>query len=395
MPWRSITGERDDGAGKLELEVLVRGLFEPEHFLDYLRHFVIFEEDGGTVIKKIAAYHQFFAVRAATKKAIQAHEQHSNQGGVVWHTQGSGKSISMCCFAAKLASSPELENPTLVIVTDRNDLDGQLYQTFCQSTDLLRQTPVQADSRDDVRRLLSERASGGIIFTTIQKFALLEGESKHPVLSDRNNVLVISDEAHRSQYGLKAKLTQSGQYKYGYAKHLRDALPHAAFVGFTGTPVALEDKDTRAVFGDYIHIYDVEQAVHDGATVPILYESRLAKIELREEELPHVDELVEEITEGDEEEAGEKLKSQWAALAALVGAEPRLKQVASDLVDHFADRQAMMPGKGLIVCMSRAICVDMYKAIVALKPEWDRPQTPNIFSHTSTQKTPSNALSNA
>ncbi|WGL16276.1 type I restriction endonuclease subunit R [Microbulbifer bruguierae] len=370
LPWRSITGARDEDVGKLELEVLVRGLFCKEHWLDYLRHFAIFEEHKGKIIKKIAGYHQFFAVRAAVVKAIEAHQQHSNQGGVVWHTQGSGKSISMCCFAAKLAGRPELDNPTLVVVTDRNDLDGQLFQTFSAAKSLLTQTPVQADSRDKLRSLLSSRASGGIIFTTIQKFALLDGESTHPVLSERNNILVMSDEAHRSQYGLKAKLTESGKYQYGYAKHLRDALPNAAFVGFTGTPIETEDKDTRAVFGDYIHVYDVEQAVKDGATVPIHYESRLAKVELREDQLPQIDAVVDEITEGDEEAAGERFKSQWAALASVVGAEPRIKQVAQDLVTHFENRQAALPGKGMIVCMSRAICVDMYNAITALRPEW-------------------------
>ncbi|WP_308364335.1 MULTISPECIES: type I restriction endonuclease subunit R [unclassified Microbulbifer] len=370
LPWRSITGARDEDTGKLELEVLVRGLFAQGHWLDYLRHFVIFEEDRGKVIKKIAGYHQFFAVRAATRTAIEAHKAGSNRGGVVWHTQGSGKSISMCCFAAKLAGSPELGNPTLVIVTDRNDLDGQLFKTFSQARQLLRQLPVQADSRDELRRLLLERASGGIIFTTIQKFALLDGEQRHPVLSERDNVLVISDEAHRSQYGLKARLTESGKYQYGYAKHLRDALPNAAFVGFTGTPIELEDKDTRAVFGDYIHVYDVEQAVKDGATVPIFYESRLAKIELREDALPKIDAEVDEITELDEEEVGERFKGRWAALAAVVGAEPRIQQVAKDLVGHFANRQGAMPGKGMIVCMSRAICVDMYNAIIAIHPEW-------------------------
>ncbi|WP_295803050.1 type I restriction endonuclease subunit R [uncultured Microbulbifer sp.] len=370
LPWRSITGERDEDIGKLELEVLVRGLFAPERWLDYLRHFIIFEEDRGKVIKKIAGYHQFFAVRAATQTAIEAYQAGSNRGGVVWHTQGSGKSISMCCFAAKLAGSAELGNPTLVIVTDRNDLDGQLFQTFSAARQLLRQTPVQADSRDEVRRLLSAQASGGIIFTTIQKFALLDGESQHPALSERDNVLVISDEAHRSQYGLKARLTESGKYQYGYAKHLRDALPHATFVGFTGTPIELEDKDTRAVFGDYIHVYDVEQAVKDGATVPIHYESRLAKIELKEDALPLIDAEVDELTEADEEEAGERFKGRWAALAAVVGAEPRIKQVAGDIVQHFATRQSAIPGKGMIVCMSRAICVDMYNAITAIHPEW-------------------------
>jgi type I restriction enzyme R subunit len=371
LPWRSITGERDEGKGKLALEVLIRGFFEPAHLLDYIRHFVLFEEDGGKIIKKIAGHHQFFAVRAATARAVEAHQAHDNRCGVVWHTQGSGKSISMCCFASKLAAQAALENPTIVVVTDRNDLDGQLFQTFSAAKDLLGQTPVQADSRDSLRELLKARASGGIIFTTIQKFALLEGERSHPVLSERRNVIVISDEAHRSQYGLKATLnTATGQYSFGYAKHLRDALPNAGFVGFTGTPIAMEDKDTQAVFGSYIHIYDVEEAVRDGATVPIYYESRLAKLSLNEEALSHIDQDVDELTEADEEGSAEKLKSQWAALASLVGAQPRLEQIAQDLLEHFDNRQAALPGKGMIVCMSRAICVDLYNALTKLRPEW-------------------------
>ncbi|HCP6463160.1 TPA: type I restriction endonuclease subunit R, partial [Escherichia coli] len=349
---------------------------------DYIRYFVLFENDGKRLIKKIAAYHQFHAVReavtativASTGKHLPLHsniQPGSKKAGVVWHTQGSGKSISMCCYAGKLLQQAEMNNPTIVVVTDRNDLDGQLYATFCQAQDLLKQTPLQANDRDELRELLNARESGGIIFTTVQKFAPLDGEQSHPALNQRSNIVVISDEAHRSQYGLSATLDrQTGVYKYGYAKHMRDALPNASFMGFTGTPIASEDKDTRAVFGDYVSIYDIQDAVDDGATVPIYYESRLAKLDLNHEELETLSDQVDELVEDEETGQQEKTKGDWSRLEKLVGSEPRIKQVAADLVQHFETRNAAMNGKAMIVAMSREICVKLYDAIVAIRPEW-------------------------
>ncbi|KKW68758.1 DEAD/DEAH box helicase [Lampropedia cohaerens] len=393
MPWRAIANEDDRPLLELELETLVRGFFAPALFLDYVRHFVLFEQDGGQIIKKIAGYHQFHAVREAvratviaastpSKGVLEVQEPRATYGkevqpgsrkaGVVWHTQGSGKSITMACYAGKLLQQPEMKNPTLVVVTDRNDLDGQLFATFCAAEDLLRQTPVQAGSREELRQMLASREAGGIIFTTVQKFALLEDEAQHPLLSDRSNIVVISDEAHRSQYGMKGRLdTKTGKYVFGYAKHLRDALANATFIGFTGTPIALEDKDTRAVFGDYVSIYDIQDAVHDGATVPILYESRLAKLDVNQAEIDALNAKVEEIVEDEEDlSAREKTKSDWAQLARLVGAKPRIEQVAADLVQHFETRTATLEGKAMIVCMSRDICAELYNAIVALRPDW-------------------------
>ena len=295
----------------------------------------------------------------------------SKKAGVVWHTQGSGKSISMCCYAGKLLQQTEMNNPTIVVVTDRNDLDGQLYATFCQAHDLLKQTPLQANDRDELRELLNARESGGIIFTTVQKFAPLDSEQSHPALNVRSNIVVISDEAHRSQYGLSATLDrQTGAYKYGYAKHMRDALPNASFMGFTGTPIASEDKDTRAVFGDYVSIYDIQDAVDDGATVPIYYESRLAKLDLNHDELETLSDQVDELVEDEETGQQEKTKGDWSRLEKLVGSEPRIQQVAADLVQHFETRNTAMNGKAMVVAMSREICVKLYDAIVAIRPEW-------------------------
>ncbi|WP_293681428.1 HsdR family type I site-specific deoxyribonuclease, partial [Thiolapillus sp.] len=343
---------------------------------------------GETIIKKIAGYYQFHAVREAVKATVIAAQEiegvaekratyadevvpGSKKAGVVWHTQGSGKSISMCCYAGKLLQQPAMNNPTLIVVTDRNDLDGQLFATFSNAVELLKQTPVQANDRDELRQLLAERESGGIIFTTVQKFALLDDENSHPILNDRHNIVVISDEAHRSQYGLKAVLTADGQYKFGYAKHMRDALPFASFIGFTGTPISQEDKDTRAVFGGYVSIYDIQDAVDDGATVPIYYESRLAKLELNVDEIEALSDQVDEVVE-DEEDIGqrEKTKGEWSRLEKLVGATPRLQQVAADLIDHFEARTATMDGKAMIVGMSRDICAQLYNEIVALRPDW-------------------------
>jgi type I restriction enzyme R subunit len=296
----------------------------------------------------------------------------SRKAGVVWHTQGSGKSISMVCYAGKLMQQTEMNNPTIVVVTDRTDLDGQLFQTFSKSHEFLRQTPIQVESRDELRKELDARQSGGIIFTTVQKFSLIEKEEKHPVLNKRSNIVVISDEAHRSQYGLKAVLDRkTGMFKFGYAKHMRDGLPNASFIGFTGTPISTEDKDTRGVFGDYVSIYDIQDAVDDGATVPIYYESRLAKLDINQAEIEELSQEVEEVIEDEEDIAErEKTKSKWATLEKLVGAEPRVKEVAEDLVKHFEDRIASLEGKAMIVCMSRDICVHMFNAITELRPEW-------------------------
>ena len=375
LPWRTIKNEDDRPALEWELETVIRGFFDRELFLDYIRFFVLFETDGEKTIKKIAGYHQFHAVREAVQATIAASNPSGDKkAGVVWHTQGSGKSISMCCYAGKLLQQPAMHNPTLLIVTDRNDLDGQLFETFSNAQDLLKQTPVQANNRDELRQLLAERESGGIIFTTVQKFALLEGESEHPLLNGRHNIVVMSDEAHRSQYGLKAKLSNDGTYKFGYAKHMRDGLKNAAFIGFTGTPISSEDKDTRAVFGDYVSIYDIQDAVDDGATVPIYYESRLAKLDINQAEIEELSDQVDEVVE-DEEDVGnrEKTKSEWSRLEKLVGATPRLKQIAADLVAHFEARTEATAGKGMIVTMNREICVHLYNEIIALRPDWHDP----------------------
>ncbi|WP_286818731.1 type I restriction endonuclease subunit R [Desulfobacter sp. UBA2225] len=394
MPWRTLKNENDKPLLEYELEKVVKGFFDPGLLLDYIRYFVIFDQEGDTVIKKIAGYHQFHAVREAVRVTVIASRQTeglqiaepratygrevvpgSRKAGVVWHTQGSGKSISMCCYAGKLLQQPEMNNPTIVVVTDRNDLDGQLFNTFKNARELLRQTPVQAGSRDELREMLAARQAGGIIFTTVQKFSLLNGEENHPVLSNRQNIVVISDEAHRSQYGLKARLdTKTGKYIYGFAKHMRDAIPNASFIGFTGTPISMEDKDTRAVFGDYVSIYDIQDAVDDGATVPIYYESRLAKLDINRDVIEELNEEMEEVIEDEEDIASrERTKSKWAALEKLVGSEPRLKEVAEDLVVHFEVRSEVIPGKGMIVCMSREICVHLYNAITALRPAWHDP----------------------
>jgi type I restriction enzyme R subunit len=373
--WRTIDGVTTDPLGPFqELETLVRGVFEKPLLLDYLRHFILFEDDG-QVVKKIAGYHQFHAVRAVVRRVLEAGQPGGNRkGGVVWHTQGAGKSIEMSCLAGRIMVNPAMKNPTLVVITDRNDLDGQLFGVFANAAELLGETPVQALSRPDLRAKLDSRPSGGIVFTTIQKFVPGEDEDTFPPLSERENVVVICDEAHRSQYGLKARFNQeTGAVQYGFAKYLRDALPNATFVAFTGTPISTEDKDTRAVFGDYVHVYDIEQAVKDGATVPIYYESRLAKLNLKPEEAPKIDAEVEELTEDEEASDQARLKSRWAALEKLAGAAPRLERIAADLVAHFENRLTVMDGKAMVVGMSREICVHLYDALVALRPEWHDP----------------------
>lgn len=359
--WRTIEGEDVAPLTSPQLEVLIKGLFEKERLLKFLRYFIVFEEEPrGGLAKKIAGYHQFHAVNVAVESTLKAScPEGDKRCGVVWHTQGSGKSLTMVFYAGRIILHPEMENPTIVVITDRNDLDDQLYGTFCRCRELLRQDPVRAESREHLRELLRV-SSGGVVFTTIQKFMPdVKGDS-YPMLSERRNIVVIADEAHRSQY----------DFIDGFARHMRDALPNASFIGFTGTPLELEDRNTRAVFGDYISIYDIRRAVEDKATVPIYYESRLAKLELDPEERPHLDEEFEEVTEGEEVERKEKLKAKWAALEAIVGAEKRINLIAQDIVDHFEKRLEVMDGKAMVVCMSRRICVDLYNALVRLRPEW-------------------------
>ncbi|CAN1510410.1 COG0610 Type I site-specific restriction-modification system, R (restriction) subunit and related helicases [Methylophilaceae bacterium] len=372
--WRTIDGITLDPLGELQqLETMVRGLFRRDFFLEYLRYFVLFEDNGN--IKKIGGYHQFHAVRAVVQSVIEASKPGgSRKGGVVWHTQGSGKSIEMTCLAGYLMTTPEMANPTIVVITDRNDLDGQLYETFASAKQLLRETPVRVDNRLNLREILNNRPSGGIVFTTIQKFSPFEDEDTFPILSERENIVVICDEAHRSQYGFNARITDNADdtttMRYGYAYYLREALPNATFVAFTGTPISSEDRDTRSVFGEYVHIYDIEQAVKDGATVPIYYESRLAKLSLNPVEMADLDTEVDELTEDDEENSKASTLRRWAALEKVVGAPPRVNKIAEDLVHHFEARLSALEGKAMIVSMSREICVHLYNAIVAIRPEW-------------------------
>ena len=382
-PWRTITGETLADPNKPELQVALEGVCEPGRFLSLVRDFIAFEDDGGVLVKKMAGYHQYHAVRVAVDETLRAaklqrtvkqvaeergrYESGQQPGGdpgdrrigVVWHTQGSGKSLTMVFYAGCIIREPAMGNPTIVILTDRNDLDDQLFGTFSRCQDLLRQLPVQAESRADLRRKLSVE-SGGVVFTTIQKFFPEEKGDAHPVLSPRPNIVVIADEAHRSQY----------DFIDGFARHLRDALPQASFVGFTGTPIERQDANTRAVFGNYISIYDIQRSVEDGATVPIYYESRLAKLALDERERPLIDPKFEEVTEGEEVERKEKIKTKWAQLEALVGTEERLKLIAQDIVQHFDQRLEALDGKAMIVCMSRRICLDLYRELVRLRPDW-------------------------
>ncbi len=389
--WRTISGE-DAPKGILELEILVKGVFERQRFLDLLQHFIVFEEDGekGDTHKIIAGYHQFHAVNAAVEETVRASgmvevmkdsaggywagrmhggKPGDRRAGVVWHTQGSGKSFSMLFYAARVVRLPAMQNPTLIVLTDRNDLDDQLFGQFKRCHEILGQTPIQAESREKLRELLAV-ASGGVIFTTVQKFLPEEG-AKMPELSPRANIVVIADEAHRSQYGFSGKVNpKTGEMSYGFASNIRSAVPNASFIGFTGTPIEKTDANTRAVFGDYISVYDIQRAVTDKATVPIHYESRIAKLSLNASEVPKLDDEFEQITEGEEMTKKEQLKAKWAALEALVGDDKRIKLIAADLIAHFERRQEVNVGKAMVVCMSRRICVDLYNAIVALKPEW-------------------------
>jgi type I restriction enzyme R subunit len=371
MPWRTVTGDDLAPKGSPELETVLKGVFEKRRFLSLLKDFVVFADADGKVAKILAGYHQFHAVRHAVARTLAATSPEGDRKvGVIWHTQGSGKSLLMAFYAGQIVKHPAMENPTLVVLTDRNDLDDQLFATFAMCRDLLRQTPQQARDRVELRALL-DRPSGGVIFTTLQKFAPEPGNGDYPLLTDRRNVIVIADEAHRSQYGFRAKVERkSGAVSYGFAKYLRDALPNASFIGFTGTPIEQEDVNTPAVFGSYIDIYDISRAVEDGATVPIYYESRLARIELDEEEKPRIDAEIAAITEEEAEEEQERLKRRWASVEALVGAEKRLALIAEDLVQHFEARVSALDGKAMIVCMSRRICVALYDAIVKLRPEW-------------------------
>ena len=394
-PWRTITGETLADPHMTELQVMLEGVFEPHRFLSLVRDFIVFEDDGsGALVKKMAGYHQFHAVRVAVDETLRAaelqraaekigeaggrYEQGRRPGGelgdrrigVVWHTQGSGKSLTMAFYTGAIIREPTMENPTVVVLTDRNDLDDQLFGTFSRCQDLPRQPPVQATSRADLRRRLSVE-SGGVVFTTIQKFFPEEKGDTHPALSERRNIVVIADEAHRSQYGFGQSINlKTGEASYGFAKYMRDALPNASFVGFTGTPIELQDVNTRAVFGDYISIYDIQRAVEDGATVPIYYESRLAKLALDEHERPTIDPEFEEVTEGEEVERRERLKTKWAQLEAVVGADKRVKQVAEDIVVHFKQRLEILEGKAMVVCMSRRICINLYRELVSLRPDW-------------------------
>ena len=379
-PWRTVSGEGLAEVTALELRVVIEGVCAPERLLPLLRDFIVFEDDGsGVLVKKMAGYHQFHAVRTAVAETLRAaslrvreepgrYEAGRRPGGepgdrrigVVWHTQGAGKSLSMAFYAGAIAREPAMENPTIVVLTDRNDLDDQLFGTFARCQDLLGQPPAQAESRADLRKKLSV-ASGGVVFTTIQKFYPEERGDTHPSLSSRRNIVVIADEAHRSQY----------DFIDGFARHMRDALPNASFVGFTGTPIERADANTRAVFGDYISIYDIQRAVLDGATVPIYYESRLAKLALDEGAHPLIDEEFEEATEGEEVERKERLKTRWAQLEAIVGAEQRVRLVAQDIVEHYEQRLDAIEGKAMVVCMSRRICIDLYRELVRLRPEWE------------------------
>ncbi len=371
MPWRTVDGIEIAPTTAPQLETLIRGLFTHERLTEYLKNFILFESDGYKVIKKIAGYHQFFAVQEATSSAVQASSPDGDQkGGVIWHTQGSGKSLTMVFYARKIILHPAMENPTIVVLTDENDLDNQLFDTFSHCADHIRQNPVQANSRAHLRELL-QRESGGVIFSTVQKFFPDKDEEEHPLLSDRHNIVFIADEAHRSHYGFRGRVDKkTGYIRYGFAEYIRQALPNATSIGFTGTPISLKDRDTQRVFGDYISIYDVTQAQEDGVVVPIYYEGRHVKLNLPEGLKPRIDEELEEIIEGEDEETQERLKSKWAQLEAIVGTQRRIDTIAEDIINHFEKRLETLDGKAMIVCMSRRICVEMYNAIIRLRPGW-------------------------
>ena len=393
-PWRTRDTEEDQPDFQYQLKTTVEGFFKRDLILDYLKHFILFEQSNNGLIKKIACYHQFHAVRTAFASTLKAsnnqqetqaaepypHHKYSDklakielgsgQAGVIWHTQGSGKSISMVCYASKIMQDAQMNNPTIVVVTDRTDLDDQLFNNFKSAQDLLNEVPQQANNRDDLRYKVDGRKVGGIIFTTIQKFGLEAGEDTHPSLSSRSNIVVIADEAHRSHYGYQAKLDTNNQYRYGYAEHMRKAMPNATFIGFTGTPIDGADKSTRRVFGDYISIYDIQNAIEDGTTVPLYYESRMAKLKLNPDENQELNRQVNEVLQGETARDQEKIKAEWAGLKKLIGAKERIKIVAKDIVNHFENTDQVFESKAMIVCMSREICVKTYNAITQIRPGW-------------------------
>jgi type I restriction enzyme, R subunit len=367
MQWKTIDGDKLQ-KGLIEIEVLLKGMCNKKVLLDLIQNFIIFKKDKKTA-KILAAYHQYWATNKAIESTLKARKG-NKKAGVVWHTQGSGKSLTMAFYSGKLVK--KFDNPTIILLTDRNDLDGQLFGTFSKCKKILRQDPSQADDRKDLQKLLKV-ASGGIVFTTIQKFFPDEGREKYPILSERDNIIVIVDEAHRSQYGFSAKIVSKADkalITYGYAKYLRDALPNASFIGFTGTPIEKSDRSTLAVFGEYVDKYDIERAVNDGSTVRIFYESRLAKLELKPEERLKIDPEFEEVTEGEEVKGKDKLKSKWARMEKVVGSPRRIERIAKDIVEHFENRLTILDGKGMIVGMSRRICVDLYNEIIKIRPEW-------------------------
>ncbi|MCB8931600.1 MAG: type I restriction endonuclease subunit R [Bacteroidetes bacterium] len=403
MAWKTIDGIKEASRFKPQLETLLKGMLQPATLLDLVRNFIVFEKtkkvepeaksrsegigkDAKTgliqiqTVKKLAAYHQFFAVNKAVQSTVNASSENGDKrGGVVWHTQGSGKSLSMVFYSGKLITSPEMKNPTIVVITDRNDLDDQLFDTFASSVQLLRQEPVQAENREHLKELLKV-ASGGIVFTTIQKFLPENNKSVYDQLSDRKNVVVIADEAHRTQYGFEAKLIDEKDKEtkevigkriaYGFAKYMRDALPNATYIGFTGTPIEGTDVNTPQVFGNYIDRYDIKDAVDDGATVKIFYESRLAKVNLDEEGRRLIEEFDKELEQDEELTEKQKAKAKWTKLEAIVGHHDRVKNLAKDIVTHFEKRQTVFEGKAMIVAMSRRIAADLYKEIIALRPDW-------------------------
>lgn len=367
LPWKSTNGKDIAPKSLPQLQVLLEGMFNKNTILDLIKYFVTFSKDKKQTNKLLAGYHQYFATNKAIKKTIRAISS-NKKAGVVWHTQGSGKSFTLAFYAGKLQQQEELNNPTIIIITDRNDLDDQLFNTFSK-IQCLREKPIQADNKKEETSLkkLLKRSSGGIIFTTIHKFGIIKNE----ILSRRSNIIVAADEAHRTQYGFKAKVNKdTGETKYGFAKYLRDALPNASFIGFTGTPIDFEDKSTRAVFGNYIDVYDIEQAVDDKRTVRIYYESRLAKLDLNPKTISDLDKDFDEVTEGEEQSRKEKIKSEWGRLEAVVGSDTRIKQTAKDIVNHFESRLEAIDGKAMVVCMSRRICVELHKEIKKLKPKW-------------------------
>ncbi len=371
--WKTVDYERPKDL--TQFETLIKGLLTPSVLLDVVRNFIVYEMDRSNgalkISKKVAAYQQYNAANKALLSTVKAIDS-DHKAGIVWHTQGSGKSLTMVFYTGKLVLERKMENPTVIVLTDRNDLDDQLFGTFARCQELLRQEPKQADSRESLKSLINV-ASGGIVFTTIQKFLPEEGND-FPLLSERKNIVIIADEAHRSQYGFRADISRGdADIRYGYAKYLRDAVPNATFIGFTGTPIEKEDRSTQQVFGKYVDVYDVQQAVEDGSTVRIYYESRLAKIDLKPEERPHIDQEFEEVTEGEEISAKEKLKSKWARVEAVVGSENRIKTIARDMVEHWESRSSVLEGKAMIVTMSRRIAIELHNEIVKLRPQWYDP----------------------